>query len=212
MNLLARKLAHLLAENSNNGYFEDDIRYGLEIAIGGLVQIAIIMGAALLLGIGQEVLAAIIAAALFRRYSGGAHCQAYYRCTITSLVTYIPLGYISRYIPASYLSIYITSIAVLSLLVIHYLVPVDNHANNFTNESRKKKLKIQSLMVLVWILAASIFVSYFMKQTLVALALLLGLFWQDFTLLPWGFRYINFWDQLFEKIEGIFKGEEVRRC
>lgn len=42
MNLLARKLAHLLVENSDDTFFEDEIRYGLEIVLGALLQIVLI--------------------------------------------------------------------------------------------------------------------------------------------------------------------------
>jgi len=44
MNLLARKIAHLLAENAkDSSYHEDEIRYGLEIFLGGLLQIVIFL-------------------------------------------------------------------------------------------------------------------------------------------------------------------------
>jgi accessory gene regulator B len=144
MNFLARKIAHLLVENTNKSFFEDEIRYGLEIALGATVQIIIIVSAALLLGVSKEVLAVITAASLYRRYSDGPHCQAYYRCTITSLINFILLGLITRYIPYYYLPVYITCLAILSLSVIYYYVPLDNPVNPITDESIKSKRKQKS--------------------------------------------------------------------
>ncbi|MDD3363465.1 MAG: accessory gene regulator B family protein [Syntrophomonas sp.] len=212
MNSLAKKLAHLLAENASHSVLEDEIRYGLEIALGGLLQAIIIMVVALLLGIGKEVLAIITTAALYRRYSGGPHCQAYYRCTITSLVSFVVLGYVSRYIPANYLSGYIIGLAIMSLYLIHYYVPVDNPINPITDESTKRKRKIKSYWILLLVLLASTVFGEIMDKKLVAIALLLGMFWQNFTLLPWGHTYVHLWDQFFEKTEKFLKGEEVMKC
>jgi len=212
MNLLAKKLAHLLVENTNNYYAEDEIRYGLEIALGALFQIILIIMAAVPLGVGQEAMAIIAAAGLYRRYTGGPHCQAYYRCTITSLVTYILMSYISKYISDLFLPIYTIFTTVLSLLVIHHLVPVDNPTNTIIDESLKKKMKVQSYLVLLLLVTASIWTGYFLKQKPIALALLLGILWQNFTLLPWGHVYIQLWDQFFERIEKIFTREEVFKC
>ncbi len=210
MNLLARKIAHLLAENANdNSYHEDEIRYGLEIFLGGLLQTVIIMVIALLLGIGKEVLAIITSAILYKRYSDGPHCQAYYRCTIVSLVNFIILGYISRYIPANYFLVYITFLAILSVLAIHYYVPGYNPGNPITDESIKRKRKQKCYGVLLLVLLASIIGAYILDEKSVAIALLLGMFWQNVTLLPGGYLYIHLWDGFFEKTEGKLR---ERRC
>ena len=129
MNLLARKLAHLLVENSDDTFFEDEIRYGLEIVLGALLQIVLIALVAMLLGIVKEVLVIVCTAALYRRSTGGPHCKTYVRCTVTSLLIFITLAFIIKFIPVNYLPIYITCLAIFSVLVIHLYVPVDNPIN-----------------------------------------------------------------------------------
>lgn len=213
MNLLARKLAHVLAKYADDSvHHEDDIRYGLEIFLGGMLQTIIIIGTALLLGLGQEVLAIMIPAAIFRRYSDGPHCQAYYRCTIASLVNFILLGYISRYIPINYLPLYMASIAILALIIIHYYVPAENPVNPVTDETIRRKRRQNSIGVVILIILAAAIAGYVMGEKPVAAAMLLGLFWQTITLLPWGHAYINLWDRFFDKLETIFIRKGVSKC
>lgn len=212
MNQLAKKIACLISNNANDLFWEDEIRYGLEVALGALFQILIIISVALILGIGKEVLAALAAAAIYRRFSGGAHCQAYYRCTISSLVTYILLGYISKYIPVYYLPGYILFIMAFSILIVRYRVPVDNPSKMITDELQKKSLKRKSFLVLMLLFAAIIITGYFMGQKLLAICFLLGIFWQDLTLLRPGHVYIDIWDRFFASIERLWTGEEVMKC
>lgn len=213
MNRLARRIARLLAKNAkDSSYHEDEIRYGLEIFMGGLLQIVIIMVIALILGTGKEVLAIITSAALYRRYSDGPHCQSYYRCTIASLVNFIILGYISTYIPVNYFLIYISFLAILSALVTYYYVPAYNPGNPILDESMKIKRQQKCYWVLLLIYLVSIMMAYSLDEKPVAIALLLGIFWQLITLLPGGYLYIHLWDRFFEKIECKFKREEVVKC
>ena len=204
MNLLAKKLAHLLVENTDDPFYEDEIRYGLEIVLGALLQIILIALAAMFLGIVKEVLAIVCTAALYRRYSGGPHCKTYYRCTITSLIIFIAMGFIVKYVPVYYLPVYITCLAICSALVIHFYVPVDNPINIITDQFIIKKRKQQSYLILLLFLLIMIG-GYLLKQELLVIAVLLGLLWQNFTLLPWGQAFINLWDQLFERIEELLK-------
>lgn len=210
MNYLAKKLAHMLFKYANGPFFEDEIRYGIEIALGALFQIVVILVVAQLLGVGQEVLAIIITAVLYRRYTGGPHCSTYYRCTITSLITFITLGFLTEYIPADYLPVYIICLAIGSVLVIKSYVPVDNPINVFTDELRKKKKQQSGLILLL--LQVIIVIGYLLTQKLIVISILLGLLWQNFTLMPFGQTYVHLCDQLFDRIEELFKGEEVMKC
>ncbi len=209
MNLIARKLAHLLAKNTKDSFYEDEIRYGLEIALGALFQTTIIVLIAIILGIGKEVIAILVSAALYRRYSGGAHCQAFYRCTLTSLVTFILLGYFSKYIPTSSWSLYITLTAILSVAVIHRYVPVDNPRNRINDEAVREKRRQKSYGVVLLVLLASALTRYFYNGEPYSTALLLGILWQNFTLSPWGNNYICFLDHIFGKMEKIIKRRMV---
>ncbi|MGI5912690.1 MAG: accessory gene regulator ArgB-like protein [Syntrophomonadaceae bacterium] len=213
MQLLARKLSRFLAENANNSsYHEDEIRYGIEIFAGALLQILIILAIALLLGIGREVMAIMVSSVVYRRYTDGPHCQSYYRCTIVSIVNLILLGYISQYIPANFLPFYLIGLAIFSVLIIHYYVPANNHINPITDELIRKKRRQKSYGTVFFFLLFTICISYIGGEKLVPIGLLLGLFWQNILLLPGGQSYINLWDQFFDKVEKLLKAKEVLKC
>lgn len=211
MNQLAKKLAHLLVENADDVYFEDEIRYGLEIVLGALLQLVLITLAALLLGIVKEVLAMVCTAALYRRYSGGPHCKTYFRCTVTSLIIFITLGFFVKFVPVCYLPVYITCLAIFSVFVIHFYVPVDNPINIIDDELIIKKCKQRAYCILLLLLLIMM-CGYFWHYDLLVTAVLLGLLWQNFTLLPWGQTFIGLWDQLLARIEEFPKRKEVMKC
>jgi accessory gene regulator B len=66
---------------------EDNIRYGMEIFLGALLQIVILLSIAWVLGIIKPTAAIVCASGFYRRLAGGAHCGRYYRCTIFSIYT-----------------------------------------------------------------------------------------------------------------------------
>lgn len=211
MNFLAKKLAHLLAKYANEAFSEDEIRYGIEISLGSLAQIILIMLVALLIGIWQEVSAIIITAVLYRRYSGGPHCSAYYRCTITSLLIFVALGCIAGLIPAFYLPTYMICLFLLSAIVIYIYVPVDNPVHLISNESIRKKYQRQSYIILLLLLLLAV-IAYLIEQNLLVISILLGLLWQNFTLIPPGQAFIKQLDRLFDSIELLFKRKEGMKC
>ncbi len=203
MNLIARRLAHLLAENAPDTFYEDEIRYGLEITMGALFQLLLIILVAMSLGIAREVAAVAMVAALYRRYSGGAHCQAFYRCTLTSLVAFNLLGFVSHYLPFSYWLYYMILTGVCSVIIIRYYVPVDNPSHRITEETIRSKRRQQSYVVILLIIMASTLLKYIQGAEILSVALLIGLMWQNLTLIPLGHKFTCFLDHIFGKMEKI---------
>jgi accessory gene regulator protein AgrB len=123
------------------------------------------------------------------------------------MFTYLLFGYLSRFIPVYPFHIYVLALASISSLIIFYRVPVDNPACIISDRSQRNKYKIKTGMVLVIILGLTIVIHYLYKKP-VAVAVLLGLLWQNFALLPWGQSYVQMWDRFFVKIERqiIMKG------
>jgi len=88
---------------------------------------------------------------------------------------------------------------------------VDNPINIISDESIIRKLKRQSYLVLLLFLLITI-TSYVLSQEMIIITILIGLLWQNFTLLPWGQAFIRSLDLLFERIEGLLKRKEVMKC
>lgn len=202
MKQFAQSLAQMLAENSPDNINEDKIRYGIEVILGGLVQIVLLLVLAVWLNLFYETAWIILASALYRRYSGGAHCTAYYRCTLTSLFTFLPLAYLTR-ILFPYMSFIIISCGCLVVLIVAWLkVPVDNPTNPITDPLRRQSLRQKSLIMAIFLSLLSI-LSLFIYP-LGSTAIMVGLLWQSFTVTVPGHIYMSAWDNLFLYIEKIF--------
>lgn len=206
MKQFAQQLAHLLARNSQETICEDEIRYGIEVLLGSILQIALLLAIAFWLGLFYEAVGILMASALYRRYSGGAHCTAYYRCTLTSLITFLPLAYLTQFL-LPYNNLLTVCSAGLVVLTIAWLkAPVDNPTNPITDPMRRQVLRKKSFImaVLLWFLAITLLFVY----PLGGVAIMMGLLWQSITLTTPGHIYMSAWDNIFLHIEKtIRKGD-----
>ncbi|MDT3698790.1 MAG: accessory gene regulator B family protein [Thermincola sp.] len=69
------------------------LAYGAEILLGGIVKLSILFFMADMLDVVREVTILLAVTGLIRTLSGGAHCSAYYRCMVTSVLILTALGY-----------------------------------------------------------------------------------------------------------------------
>ena len=201
MNQLARKLAHLLAQNSHNTVHEDEIRYGIEVLLGGIFQVVLLLAIASGLGLVYQTLGILLASALLRRYSGGAHCTAYYRCTLTSLITFLPLAYLTKLL-LPYNNPVITCCAVIVVLTIAWIqAPVDNPTKPITDPVQRQVLRKKSLITAAFLCLAAAGLLFIFP--LGSTAIMMGLLWQSITLTAPGHMYMSLWDNIFLYIEKI---------
>ena len=200
MHYLAQKLARNLKAHSEQTADEDVIRYGAEVALGALFQLSIFMAAAYLCGLFYEMAGILAASALLRRYSGGAHCSKYYRCTLSGLFTYLFLAYLLRYISPEYYIFYLTAAALVCYGLIYRLAPVDNPAKRIIDPIQRRRLRNKSYAVVTVLLLLSVIFRH-QDCPVMALALLLGLLWQSFTLTSGGGQFIAAWDRFLLRIE-----------
>jgi len=203
MKQFAQKLAHLLAQNSHKTVHEDELRYGIEVLLGSFLQAVLLLALSFLSGLFYEAVGIMMASALYRRYSGGAHCTAYYRCTLTSIITFLPLAYLVR-LSLPYLNLAVIISTSLVLLLITWLkAPVDNPAKPITDSLQRQSLRRKALLmalVLCLIAVGLLFVSPRWSA-----AIMMGLLWQSITLTKPGHIYISLWDNLLLNIEKIIR-------
>lgn len=167
------------------------------------MQIVLLLIAAWGLDLFYETAGIMLASALYRRYSGGAHCTAYYRCTLTSLITFLLLAYLVR-ISFPYLNLAVISSAGLVVLLVAWLkVPVDNPTNPITDPLRREVLRMKSLILAGFLCLLAIALLYL--YPLGSAAILMGLLWQSLTLTTPGHIYMSLWDNLFLNIEKILR-------
>ena len=206
MHALAKRIAEWLVDRSDYPFNQEEIRYGIEVFLGTVFQIIIILLVAFVIGLAKEVAFCLLSAAIYRRFSGGAHCEKYYRCTVTSLLVFNVLAYIAHLIDPAYFQLFVLIAFITSLLALLFLVPVDNPRNPISNTEQRKILKLKASMVLVVLFGGS-FGAYRLNAPQIALAILLGVLWQTFTLTALGHKFIVGWDRSFAYIETIFSKE-----
>lgn len=193
MNGLSRVLGNIVAANSTQAFDEDEIRYGLEIFLGGLLQTLLLIAVGWWSGILKELLAVMISAGLYRRYAGGAHCSAYYRCTLTCLITFPALAYACRFIDYRYFMVYLIFTMLFSLLFIYIKAPIDTKVKPVTDPQKRASLKLRAAGLVAIMLTASLFVHWLGKD-IIAVAILEGICWQTLTMTHLGALYVGFWD------------------
>lgn len=205
MHSLAQRMAGFLAGNSTRPVHTDELRYGIEIVLGALLQILLVAIVAAVAGLLQETIAVMLTVLLYRRYTGGEHCEKYYRCTMSTLFTVLILGKAAALFPADYWGAGVGLILVLSLYLIDKVVPADNPVLRIDDPGQRRQMKIGAIAVLLAMLTfASILILGFQFNSL-GIAILLGLFWQDLTLFRPGIVYIHAWDKLFVSLERLWE-------
>ena len=205
MHNLAQRLAGILAENSSQTVHTDELRYGIEIVLGALLQIILVALAAAVANILIETMAVLITLFLYRRYTGGEHCETYYRCTVSTIFTVLILGKAAALLSADYWRIAMIMVCLLSSYLIYKVVPADNPVLTIDDPGQRQQMKIGAMAVLLaMLIVSSVFVVKY-HQNAVGAAILLGLFWQDLTLFRPGKIYINVWDKLFGSLERLLE-------
>lgn len=207
MHYLAQVLAQKLVANSEQVFEEDVIRYGAEVILGAILQLSIFLMVAALCGLLHEILGILVASAMLRRYSGGAHCSSYYSCTFSGLFTYLLLGFLLSYLSYQYYFYYLMVVAIICFSLVYWLAPVDNPLKRVDSVLKRQHLKNQSCLVLAILLLSSLLL-YQLNYVLYAVAILMGLLWQSLTLTPGGDLYITAWDRF---LQGIAKIMERRK-
>lgn len=183
------------------------LSYGAEILIGSIFKLSILFFTAFVLEVISEVTVLLIVTGLIRTLSGGAHCSAYYRCLIASVLTLTMLGYTIKnaypFLILFPLSVLI-AIAVLSFYLYCRYAP--QAPLNKPLDSRRKELTFRwyTLVAVTIISTISIILG---TRSLIAWTMTFALLWQAFTLTPVGHRFIGLLDIL---ITTDKKGGEVK--
>ncbi|MBE3580764.1 MAG: accessory gene regulator B family protein [Thermoanaerobacteraceae bacterium] len=174
------------------------VAYGLEIALGAVVEVLAIIGVAQCLGILPETAAALITQVLYRFGAGGAHCTAYYRCLLSSVGALTLVGWGGRQLAQTLPVTGVFSLVFLAFMVslpaVWRWAPADTPANPITNPRRRILLKSSALAFLgAWLLFMLVEANRVRPSLLYASALAVML--QTLTITPVGYRLMALVDQ-----------------
>lgn len=207
MNSLAQALGRIIAVNSPSTYEEDEIRYGLEVFLGGLLQVLLLAAIGWHLGLLKEIMAIMLSFGLYRRCAGGAHCTAYYRCTLMTLITLPVLAYLCRLIDNRFFWVYFMVVFLFSMEAIYLKAPVDTDVKPIVDPAERSRLKLRSAILIV-LLQAAVLGFHWFGQDLLAIAVLIGICYQSLTMTRLGASYVRFWDIILSKWWGNNWGKE----
>jgi accessory gene regulator B len=84
---LGRRVGICVATRTTNPTQAELLGYGAEIILGSIFKFGVLFLIAAFLEVVSEVSVLLIVTGLLRTLSGGAHCSAYSRCLVMSVIT-----------------------------------------------------------------------------------------------------------------------------
>lgn len=179
----------------------DSLRFGLEIIIGSLIKGIILFALAGALNILIEVTVALVVGSAFRLLAGGAHCTGYVRCLFLGLTVYLVTGWVAKsygLLISSHLLIFLVlSVFLLCFLIVIRWAPGEVPGKKLTS-SKHRQFKVLSLLYLFLWLGTTLYLAAQGYSSLV-LAGLLALLAQGFSVVPIGYRLIDWYDSILGK-------------
>jgi len=203
-NLLGKFNNYLVSELGLNEEKIAVANYGLQTIIYTMLGFLIVFMISTLLGVTKTAMAAMLAAALLRNFSGGAHCSTPIKCLMLTSVIFPVLGMFSIILTPMLKEYIIYSIIIVSLfglLSVLVWAPVDTPNKPISLKKQKKQLKSISIIVLlVLIILLTLLGNDYLE---IKIAVQLGVLWQSLMLWPFGIGLIKKYDQINIKKEGI---------
>lgn len=172
---------------------EEIAAYGIQLLLYPLLDFALICLVGWLLGcLGATVIAAL-STALVRFFSHGAHSKSPVICALIGMIIFPVLGRLALTGAPYFTGIALSSIILLgftvSIIIVWRLSPVDSPAKPVSSSEERRKLRIHSLVAVVFISALQgALLLWTARAAAVVLAMSFGLWWQAFSLTGPGHR------------------------
>lgn len=194
---LAFKLGNMVKTNLNTDSDETDIIiYGAINLFQTINSILWVIIVGFFTGALYETLLFSITASILRKYSGGVHASSPMRCTIIGAVSSgIFGGFINRFFYKSNINIVIifsVLLIIISLLIILKKAPVDSIQKPIDDDSMKKSFRKKSILFIfiITFIAINFLLLYIVNRNVIYIklieCLIIGTFWQSFTLTKMG--------------------------
>ena len=194
---LAFKLGNMVKTNLNTDSDETDIIiYGAINLFQTINSILWVIIVGFFTGALYETLLFSITASILRKYSGGVHASSPMRCTIIGAVSSgIFGGFINRFFYKSNINIVIifsVLLIIISLLIILKKAPVDSIQKPIDDDSMKKSFRKKSILLIfiITFITISLLLVYIVNRNVIYIklieCLIIGTFWQSFTLTKMG--------------------------
>ncbi|MDN5348354.1 MAG: hypothetical protein PWP65_1918 [Clostridia bacterium] len=208
---LSERLVTSLPPERRQPELREIVAFGLEIGLGTLWELAVILAVAAWLGFLPEVALAVLAAGSFRLCAGGGHCTAYYRCLLSSIVTFNFLAWLAAFLAARSGTVFALgawlSTAAVCFYAVYRWAPADTPRAPISASSRPRLRRLSFFCLAFW-LALTLKFYFTGSGGSLFWAAILALLLQGYTISPSGYRFIAGLDKLLkfllplEKING----------
>jgi Membrane protein putatively involved in post-translational modification of the autoinducing quorum-sensing peptide len=219
MEWLAKKLANNIAVSLNyDAEKESVVAYGLIAMIQTFCTVLLVLIFGLIIGAPIEALIVCFSVSILRKYSGGAHVGTIEECTAIAVIYSVGCAAVSKFLLASHMNLYINIALILvvfliSYITIHILAPVDSPRKPIKTETKRKRMKKGSYIVItVYLVIETALVILQYRYTFVnsfILSLMFGLAWQIFTLTRVAAHFLQLIDN---SLNYIFKKRKEADC
>lgn len=141
---------------------EDIYKYGIEITISTVLNIFLVMLAAVLLGSPLSGICHLVCLILLRSFCGGYHANSYFKCN-SLMVIFFVLSYFGGellvYFNLTNLKL-MSTFLMLAFLPIYAFAPVKNKYKTLS-ESKAKKCRILSIIIYILLSLSGLYLSFF---------------------------------------------------
>lgn len=177
------------------------LTYIIEVLTLNVLSVVIALMLGMLLGVLPGTATGIFIATLFRHTAGGAHSNSPWRCGIITVTIY-PLIALSAVklsmLEKSYTDILTASTILVGLVAMILLAPVDSPAAPIISPSRRKRLKISALIIMLVLSVLLIVLSQspwdYARQLQLCIAISIA--WLSLMLTKQGHKIISFVDNI----------------
>lgn len=149
--LLVEKLSNIILsklekDNAINGEIVEAYQYGIQILIINTIGVVISLILGLLMSSLFQTIVFLLSFTITRRYCGGYHTDALWKCLLTTSCMIILILLINRYFIFS--KTICTFISISSIIIFAFFAPVENDNKPLENYFKKRN-KIISLLILI---------------------------------------------------------------
>ena len=163
MEKISQTIVNFISQNIavEDGEMLDVYKYGIEITLSSLLNLAMIIVCSLLLSDFAAGLIFMICFVLLRSYTGGYHAETYWRCNVVFVCTFILTYFAGRLFNYINPNVYTAlGIMLIGIFPIIKFAPVRNR-HKILSESKRKKSKVVSLILFVLFLILSLLMIVF---------------------------------------------------
>lgn len=191
---IAAYLGNQITKCADEEFSVNKVTYGIEVVVGGLFKLLILLTVNSRLGVAPVTMIVVATAGAFRMLTGGAHCTAYYRCLVSSIVIFPALAILSLEISNAGIPIsYFAPVTLTAIYSLYRWSPLPPENKPLKNIKEKEKRKYYAVAVY------SLFAFFMLIPNTASLwpyAMFTGLTWQTFTLTPPGHKIILALDRM----------------